>query len=76
MKIQIRVSTVKAVEALVWIIQRGESNVYNAMKIFFAADKYHLNRYARPVTGDNYVAMQFGTVPSWTYAAKIGRAHV
>jgi len=43
--------------------------VYNAMKIFFAADKYHLNRYARPVTGDNYVAMQFGTVPVWTYAA-------
>ena len=69
MKIRFKVNTAKAVEALVWIIQRGESNVYNAMKIFFAADKYHLNRYAWPVTGDTYVAMRFGTVPSWTYAA-------
>jgi len=39
------------------------------MKIFFAADKYLLNKYAWPVTGDTYVAMRFGTVPSWTYAA-------
>ena len=75
MKIRFKVNTTKAVEALVWVIQHGESNVYNAMKIFFAADKYHLNRYAWPVTGDTYMAMRFGTVPSWTYAATRRKGH-
>ena len=69
MNIRFTLNPQKAVEALVWIIQRGETNVYNAMKILFAADKYHLNTSGRPVTGDKYVAMQFGTVPSWTYSA-------
>jgi hypothetical protein len=42
----------------------GKVNQYNLMKIFFEADKYHLNKYARPVTGDVYIAMPYGTVPS------------
>jgi len=58
----------KVVEALVWIIRRGEPNLYNAMKILFAADKYHLNTYICPVTGDNYSAMRFGTVPVYAYS--------
>ena len=69
MNIRFTINPQKAIEALVWIIQRGETNVYNAMKILFAADKYHLNTHYRPVLGDRYVAMQFGTVPSWTYDA-------
>ena len=69
MAIRFNINSQKAIECLIWIVQRGESNVYNAMKILFAADKYHLNKHIRPVTGDRYVAMQFGTVPSWTYDA-------
>jgi len=69
MVIRFTINKEKAIEALIWIIQKGEANVYNAMKILFAADKYHLNRYGRPVTGDRYVAMRFGTVPSWIYDA-------
>ena len=69
MNIRFTVNTQKAIEALVWIIQRGETNVYNVMKILFAADKYHLNTHYRPVLGDRYVAMQYGTVPAWTYDA-------
>jgi hypothetical protein len=34
------------------------------MKELFSADKFHLNRYGRPVTGDTYVRMPKGTVPS------------
>ena len=67
MAIQFNLNPQKAVEALLWIVQRGEGNVYNIMKILFAADKHHLNKYARPVTGDKYVAMPFGTVPIWIY---------
>ena len=69
MPIHFNLNPQKAVESLLWIIQRGEGNVYNIMKILFAADKYHLNKHARPVTGDKYVAMPFGTVPIWIYEA-------
>jgi len=69
MQIKFNINTQKAIEALLWIIQRGETNVYNAMKILFSADKFHLNKYGCPVTGDRYIAMQFGTVPSWIYDA-------
>ena len=58
-----------AIEALLWVIKRGESNIYNIMKILYAAEKYHLNTYACPITGDRYIAMKFGTVPNWTYEA-------
>ena len=44
----------------------GSINKYNLMKVIFFADKYHLNRYMRPITGDRYVKMQYGTVPSAT----------
>ena len=65
------INTRKAVEALVWIIQRGKGgmDLYTAMKIVFAADKYHLNTYGCPIAGDRYVAMNYGTVPYWTYNA-------
>jgi len=33
-------------------------------KLMFYADKLHLNRYGRPVTGDSYIKMRFGPVPS------------
>jgi uncharacterized phage-associated protein len=33
-------------------------------KLMFYADKLHLNKYGRPVTGDSYIKMRFGPVPS------------
>ena len=33
-------------------------------KLMFYADKLHLNRYGRPITGDTYIKMNFGPVPS------------
>ena len=67
--IRFNINTQKAVESLLWVVKRGESNIYNIMKILFAAEKYHLNAYGRPITGDKYVAMEFGTVPSWIFDA-------
>jgi len=72
MSIRFNMNTQKAIETILWIIQNGESNMYNIWKILFSAEKYHLNKYGRPITGDTYIAMEFGTVPSWLYdAAKI-----
>jgi hypothetical protein len=41
--------------------------MYNIWKILFSAEKYHLNKYGCPVTGDTYIAMEYGTVPSQLY---------
>ncbi|MDR2732285.1 MAG: SocA family protein [Fibromonadaceae bacterium] len=63
-------NTQKAIECVLWLIQRGRSdsyNMYNIFKMLYEAEKYHLNTYGRPITGDNYMAMEHGTVPSWIY---------
>jgi len=74
MAIRFNMNTQKAIESVLWIIQNGESNMYNIWKILFAAEKYHINKYGRPITGDSYMALEFGTVPSWLYdATKIKR---
>lgn len=67
MKIIFNKNPQKAVEAVLWVIKNGESNMYNIWKILFTAEKYHLNKYGRPITGDRYMAMEHGTVPSWLY---------
>ncbi len=65
MEIRFNMNHKKSIEVILYIIQKlgGSVNQYNLMKILFEADKYHLNHYARPVTGDTYIAMEYGTVP-------------
>jgi len=41
---------------------------YTLVKSLFLADRSHLNTYGRPVTFDNYVAMNHGPVPSFAYS--------
>jgi len=67
MAIQFNINRQKAIECVLWLIQRGETNMYSIWKMLFAAEKYHLNTYGRPITGDTYIAMKYGTVPSWLY---------
>lgn len=40
---------------------------HQAFKLLYLADLLHLERYGRPITGDVYVAMDYGPVPSKTY---------
>jgi uncharacterized phage-associated protein len=58
----------KTVEALVLIAERwpGITPFYVA-KVLFFADRDHLRAYGRPVTGDVYIAMADGPVPSRVY---------
>lgn len=44
----------------------GRINKMKALKLVFFADRYHLRKYGRLITNDNYVAMQHGPVPSAT----------
>lgn len=58
----------KAIEAIVYVASKRPSvGYYNLMKIIFEADKSHLNKWGRPVTGDVFIAMEYGTVPSNIY---------
>ena len=44
----------------------GSIHKLKALKLVYFADRYHLRRYGRPVIGDEYLAMQYGPVPSNT----------
>jgi len=60
----------KATEALLYVaskLPRDNATFYIALKILYLADKVHLSRYGRFVSGDNYVAMKHGPVPSGAY---------
>ena len=43
-------------------------DVYRACKLLFLADKLHLVRYGRTITGDRYFAMDDGPVPNQIYS--------
>jgi hypothetical protein len=54
-------NTAKAVEVILWLAnQRPGIDIYHVVKSAFLADKDHLNRYGRPVTGDDYEADVYG----------------
>ncbi len=63
--INYRVNYEKAIETIVWLAdQKPNIDIYHVAKILFYADKAHVNKYARPITGDNYICMEYGPVPS------------
>jgi len=56
----------KAVQALncFAIHHGGEIDKVHALKLVYFADRYHLRKYGRPITNDQYWAMRLGPVPS------------
>lgn len=56
----------KATQALNFFALKegGTINKMKALKLIYFAERYHLRKYGRPVTNDDYWAMGLGTVPS------------
>ena len=56
----------RASQALLWLIRAhgGAMEKIQAIKMMFFADRLHLARYGRPITGGHYVAMKHGPVAS------------
>jgi uncharacterized phage-associated protein len=56
----------KAVAAIVYLASKQVHGLtkYKVCKLLFLADKYHLVRYGRTITGDKFCAMPYGPVPS------------
>jgi uncharacterized phage-associated protein len=64
-KMKFAVNTEKAVEAIAFIAnERPRLSQKFFAKIFFYAEKWHLNEYGRPIVADTYIAMKQGPVPS------------
>lgn len=57
----------KAATAIGYLVRKTGADLYSVMKMLYLADKAHLGRYGRTITGDVYVAMQRGPVPDRAY---------
>jgi hypothetical protein len=65
---EIKFSPEKAVEYLLFLSTKLVSpTIHEVLKIRYFADKLHLARYGFMASGDTYVAMTYGPVPSNTY---------
>jgi len=57
----------KALEALVYIVAKTGADLYGALKIYYNADKMHLHKFGRFISGDYYKALPYGPVPQGAY---------
>jgi len=57
----------KAIASIAYLVKQTQESLYPLMKMIYLAEKCHLERYGRMITGDTYVAMAKGPVPSVTY---------
>lgn len=69
MAVEFKFDFPKTLAAISYIASRGvpDLTTYKILKILFFADKNHLVRYGRTITGDRYSALPDGPVPSLTY---------
>lgn len=59
---------VKTLNALLYVANRMQRNDFHKIfKIIYFADRQHLADWGRPITGDTYIAMEAGPVPSRLY---------
>jgi uncharacterized phage-associated protein len=56
----------KATQSLNYFARKsgGCINKMKAIKLIYFADRYHLRKYGRPITNDEYLAMEYGPVNS------------
>lgn len=58
----------KAVEMMIYIVSKVPGcDKHTLMKTCFFSDMNHLENYGRPVTGNHYIKMNYGPVPSEIY---------
>ena len=59
---------VKTLNALLYVANRVQhKDFHKIFKVIYFADRQHLADWGRPITGDTYIAMEAGPVPSRLY---------
>ena len=62
------VDTEKTLNAAIFILNKlGQADYHKVFKILYFAEQQHLKNYGQPLTGDSYLAMPYGPVPSFLY---------
>ena len=58
-----------AIQAILYILQQmgGTCDIHKCHKILYFADNGHLSKYGRTITGDSYIKMDWGPVPTCIY---------
>ena len=58
-----------AIQAILYILKKmgGTCDIHKCHKILYFADNEHLSKYGRSITGDAYVRMDYGPVPTCIY---------
>ena len=63
--IQFKITYDTTIEVIIWLANMKPGiDIYHVAKVFFYADKMHINKYGRPITGDTYFSMKRGPVLS------------
>ncbi|MET4081489.1 putative phage-associated protein [Pedobacter sp. UYP30] len=58
----------KTINAALFILNKlGDIDYHKIFKILYFAEQNHLKNYGHPLTGDSYLAMSHGPVPSFLY---------
>ena len=58
----------KTLNALLYVVNRVQrKDFHKIFKVIYFADRQHLADWGRPITGDTYIAMEAGPVPSRMY---------
>jgi hypothetical protein len=74
MKINFKHSPQKIIEAMAWCLNRsGPKDILFVLKWLFYIDKFHIQKYGRPVTGDVYTHLKHGPTPNWAYNSLQGK---
>lgn len=53
--------------ALLILNKLGQADYHKIFKILYFAEQQHIKNYGQPLTGDAYLAMPYGPVPSFLY---------
>lgn len=64
----VKFDKIKTLNALLYVASRVQrKDIHKIFKIIYFADRQHLADWGRPITGDTYIAMEAGPVPSRMY---------
>lgn len=55
-----------SLQSVLYVLERmgGKCDMHKVCKVLYFADQHHLSKYGRSITGDDYIAMNYGPVPS------------
>ena len=60
--------TARLLAPCLYVLQKmGKISKHHLSKVLYVADKFHIAKYGRSLTGDVYIAMNNGPVPSMIY---------